>query len=252
MLDTSTPGSPETQNELGRIFADPAPTPTRSPGTSGRARLRERGADLKVTLPEYPEFWAITKHADVMEIERNPEVFTNAPVPALATRTEFETGGGAGSREDARPDGRRRAQGPPDHRQRVVQAAQRPTMKDRVDELAKQYVDRMAAMGGECDFANEIAMHFPLQVILSILGLPEYDYQKMLKLTQELFGAEDPDIGRAARTRRSLPSCSTSSATSPSSPPIAGHTRPTTSPPSSPTPKSTARRCPTWTSSAST
>ena len=70
-------------------------------------------------------------------------------------------------------------------------------MQERVDELAKQYVDRMAAMGGECDFAKDIATHFPLQVILSILGLPESDYAKMLKLTQELFGAEDPDIGRA-------------------------------------------------------
>ena len=55
----------------------------------------------------------------------------------------------------------------------------------------------MAAMGGRCDFARDIAMHYPLQVILSILGLPEDDYAKMLKLTQELFGAEDPDIGRA-------------------------------------------------------
>jgi cytochrome P450 len=52
-------------------------------------------------------------------------------------------------------------------------------------------------MGGSCDFANDIAVHYPLQVILSILGLPESDYAKMLKLTQELFGAEDPDIGRA-------------------------------------------------------
>ncbi len=42
-------------------------------------------------------------------------------------------------------------------------------------------------------------MHYPLEVILSILGLPEDDYDKMLKLTQELFGAEDPDIGRAGR-----------------------------------------------------
>ncbi len=36
----------------------------------------------------------------------------------------------------------------------------------------------------------------PLQVILSILGLPADDYGRMLQLTQELFGAEDPDIAR--------------------------------------------------------
>jgi cytochrome P450 len=71
-------------------------------------------------------------------------------------------------------------------------------MSDRIDALAKEWVDRMAAMGGRCDFANDIAMHYPLQVILSILGLPEDDHKKMLKLTQELFGAEDPDIGRVS------------------------------------------------------
>jgi cytochrome P450 len=54
----------------------------------------------------------------------------------------------------------------------------------------------MAAMGGRCDFANDIAVHFPLQVILAILGLPESDYPRMLQLTQGLFGAEDPDIAR--------------------------------------------------------
>jgi cytochrome P450 len=54
----------------------------------------------------------------------------------------------------------------------------------------------MAALGNQCDFARDVAMHFPLQVILSILGLPEDDYPKMLELTQELFGAEDPDIAR--------------------------------------------------------
>jgi cytochrome P450 len=54
----------------------------------------------------------------------------------------------------------------------------------------------MAARDGRCDFVNDVAMQFPLQVILSILGLPETDYARMLKLTQELFGAEDPDIAR--------------------------------------------------------
>ena len=54
----------------------------------------------------------------------------------------------------------------------------------------------MAELGGECDFVNDVAVHFPLHVILSILGLPEEDYARMLKLTQELFGAEDPDIAR--------------------------------------------------------
>ena len=71
-------------------------------------------------------------------------------------------------------------------------------MQARVDELAKHYVDQMEALGGRCDFVNDVALHFPLQVILSLLGLPEADFGRMLQLTQELFGAEDPDIARMA------------------------------------------------------
>jgi cytochrome P450 len=39
-------------------------------------------------------------------------------------------------------------------------------------------------------------MQYPLYVILAILGLPESDYPRMLQLTQELFGAEDPEFKR--------------------------------------------------------
>jgi cytochrome P450 len=61
---------------------------------------------------------------------------------------------------------------------------------------AKRYVDKMADLGGRCDFARDIAMFLPLNVILSILGLPESDYGRMLKLTQELFGGADEDMRR--------------------------------------------------------
>jgi cytochrome P450 len=42
-------------------------------------------------------------------------------------------------------------------------------------------------------------MHYPLQVILTILGLPESDFDRMLTLTQELFGNEDPEMSRSTR-----------------------------------------------------
>jgi cytochrome P450 len=70
-------------------------------------------------------------------------------------------------------------------------------LTDQVNALARRAIDDMAATGGECDFAVDVAMNFPLRVILSILGLPESDYPRMLRLTQELFGTEDPDFTRA-------------------------------------------------------
>jgi cytochrome P450 len=62
--------------------------------------------------------------------------------------------------------------------------------------FAKRYVDKMVEMGDRCDFVRDIAMFMPLNVILSILGLPESDYPRMLKLTQELFGGLDEDMQR--------------------------------------------------------
>ena len=70
-------------------------------------------------------------------------------------------------------------------------------LQQRVDELAVHYVDRMGEMGGECDFVKDVAIWFPLRVIMSIFGVPEEDEPLMLKLTQELFGSTDPDVARS-------------------------------------------------------
>ncbi|HLK44114.1 MAG TPA: cytochrome P450, partial [Thermoleophilia bacterium] len=179
----------------GRIFAEPSAYADPEAWHATAAMLRREHPISKVALPDYPEFWAVTKHADVMEIERNPVIFTNEPIPALALRRDAD-GGQAPLKSLVQMDGDEHKA----HRDLVSDWFKPGSVKrlsDRVDELAHRYVDQMAAMGGECDFARDIAMHYPLQVILSILGLPEGDYGKMLKLTQELFGAEDPDIGRA-------------------------------------------------------
>ena len=45
-------------------------------------------------------------------------------------------------------------------------------LKVRVDELAKRYVDKMADIGPECDFVTDIAVDFPLYVIMSLLACP--------------------------------------------------------------------------------
>jgi len=69
-------------------------------------------------------------------------------------------------------------------------------LEARVRELAREAVARMESLGGECDFVSEVALHFPLRVIMEILGVPREDEPRMLQLTQELFGATDPDLRR--------------------------------------------------------
>src|SRR5262249_53442935 len=66
----------------------------------------------------------------------------------------------------------------------------------RVREIARMTVERMLEKGGRCDFVADVALGYPLHVIMEILGVPEQDEPRMLKLTQELFGPQDPDTAR--------------------------------------------------------
>jgi cytochrome P450 len=59
----------------------------------------------------------------------------------------------------------------------------------------------MAAAGGTCDFVSEVAAHFPLLVVMSILGVPDEDEPMMLRLTREYFGHDDEDLKRQSQER---------------------------------------------------
>jgi cytochrome P450 len=71
-------------------------------------------------------------------------------------------------------------------------------MKARADELAKQFVDRMVAVGPECDFVQEVAVNYPLYMIMALLGVPEEDFPLILHWTQEMFGSDDPELQRGS------------------------------------------------------
>jgi cytochrome P450 len=184
-------------DRLGSIFADAELYADPARWHAAAARIRSESPILRVELDEFPPFFAITRHADVMLVERHPEVFTNAPGPTLAPKSNHDAPGTAPVKTLVQMDGGEHRQ----HRGIVTdwfKAGNVKNLQARVDELAVEAVTKMETMGGRCDFVNDIALEFPLQVILAILGLPESDYARMLKLTQELFGAEDPDIARLA------------------------------------------------------
>ncbi|MFG1859095.1 cytochrome P450 [Actinomadura geliboluensis] len=194
--------------EAGLDLADPNAYADDRRLHASLALLRRESPVHRVDAPGYEPFWAITRHEDVLEVERNHQIFLNAPRPLLGT-AEFD-----------RLNRQRAEQGialrtlihmdDPDHR--VIRAIGadwfRPramrALEPRIKELAKRYVDRLVERGGECDFAQEVAVHFPLYVILSLLGLPESDFGRMLKLTQELFGGDDAEFQRGTTNEEKL------------------------------------------------
>src|ERR1700760_3951897 len=179
---TRRPMSTPIIDEAAKVFADPTSYADEPRLHAALTHLRAPARVSLVACPPYRPFWAITKHADVMEIERANDLFVNEPRPLLATakaddmaRAQLEAG--MGLRTLIHMD---------DPQHRVVRAIGadwfRPkamrALKIRVDELAKIYVDKMMAAGGdvcECDFVQEVAVNYPLYVIMSLLGLPESD-----------------------------------------------------------------------------
>jgi cytochrome P450 len=191
-------------DEAANVFADPMAYADEAGLHAVMTHLRAHAPVSWVDVPNYRPFWAITKHADVMEIERANTLFTNWPRPVLVTAEADEIQAGMGVRTLIHMD---------DLQHRVVRAIGadwfRPkamrAMKLRIDELAKIYVDKMLALGNECDFVQEVAVNYPLYVILSLLGLPESDFPFMLKLTQELFGSDDDEFKRGTTTEDQMP-----------------------------------------------
>ncbi|WP_156298719.1 cytochrome P450 [Mycobacterium paragordonae] len=191
-------------DEAARLLADPQAYTDEQRLHAALTHLRANAPVCRVEVPGYRPFWAITKYADVMDIERNNALFTNWPRPVLATIEGDELQTASGVRTLIHLD---------DPQHRVVRAIGsdwfRPkamrALKIRVDELARIYVDKMMRVGPECDFVQEVAVNFPLYVIMSLLGIPEVDFPRMLKLTQELFGSDDSEYKRGTTAEDQLP-----------------------------------------------
>ena len=181
----------------GRLLADPLAYTDEVRLHAALGHLRAHAPISWVDVEDYSPFWAVTKHADIMEIERANDVFTNSPRPVLLTTEADAQQAAVGIKTLIHMDD-------PQHRDfRAIGANWfRPkamrALKDRADELAKRFVDTMAAKGPECDFVQEVAVNYPLYMIMSLLGVPEADFASMLHWTQELFGSDDEEFQRGS------------------------------------------------------
>ncbi len=204
----TSPTTARQASEQGRVLADPTAYADNDRLHEALTWLRANEPVTWVDSPPYRPFWGITKHSDIMDIERDNELWISGPRPLLlpaeaedAIKRDQEAG--IGLRTLIHMDD-------PHHRdvRKIGADWFRPKamrdLKVRVDELAKRYVDRMVEIGPECNFVTDIAINYPLYVILSLLGLPEEDFPRMLKLTQEMFGGEDAEHQRGKGTTEDL------------------------------------------------
>lgn len=197
--------SPQLPNEIAQALVEPK-------AYGEWEGLNEKFAWARANMPlgvavaneNVDPFWAVTRHADILEVSRNNARFASGKRMTVITDKRIEpmvrkitpNNDGHLIRSLVQMDA-------PDHMKYrlLTQSWFMPknlrTIEDRIREIARETVEKMLATGGECDFARDVAAEYPLRVIMNILGVPEEDMPRMLLLTQQLFGPTDPELNRA-------------------------------------------------------
>lgn len=160
------------------------------------AVLRSQAPVYWVECPGMRPFWLVSRHADVMAVEARGAPFIAAPRSVLSSD--------AGEASIRQISGKKDVLRSLFQMDKLEHRAYREIARARFSKpevgslealathLARQYVDRMPRNGKAFDFAREIAVPFPLRLMMHILGLPEADDPLILKLASGLTGAEDP------------------------------------------------------------
>ena len=159
--------------------------------------LRSKAPVYWVECPGVRPFWLVSRHADVVEVERRGAPFVAAPRSVLSS----EAGEASMRQISGKPDVLRSLfqMDEPEHRDYRDIAlpwfthAGLAGLETWVTDCARDSVSRIARRGDVFDFMAEIAVPFPLRIMMHILGLPPAADAVILKLARGIMGAEDPD-----------------------------------------------------------
>jgi len=141
--------------------------------------------------PDGPGFWAITKHADLKAISRDPQTFSSAARGALLRDPN------AHMLEVTRKI--MLNMDPPQHRQyrNLVNKAFTPRMianlHARIRDLVTGIIDGVIERG-ECDFVEDVAAQLPMLVICEMMGVPDEDRMRIYNLGNQMVGFDDPEL----------------------------------------------------------
>jgi cholest-4-en-3-one 26-monooxygenase len=161
--------------------------------------LRAAAPVARLEPTGFHPFWAITKHADIVEVSSRPEIFSSAYGITLAPLEQPLVP--LGSEMLVMLD-------PPRHHRVRKLASKRFTPRavkshrGDIERIALQILDA-AATGGEvreCDFVRSVAAPLPIGVMSWILGVPPEDWELLYRLTNEVIGASDPEFRREGET----------------------------------------------------
>jgi len=171
--------------------------------------LRKHAPVYWYNRPNVDPFWAITKHADIVEIARQPKLFLNGPRLLVATKDTYIEGGDMLFRHLLNMD-------PPEHakyrdlvNRRFTPRAAR-SLESEMQEIASEVMNELIEThrnGGsmiECDFVTDVSAKVPLDVIAALLGVPKSDRAQLFQWTNETIGSQDPEFSKGASATETL------------------------------------------------
>jgi cholest-4-en-3-one 26-monooxygenase len=151
--------------------------------------------------PDWPGFWAVTRHGDIEQVSRHPEIFSSArrtsnfnehPESVVARRRLGIL--------DADPPQHTRLRG-------LVNRGFTPRMigrlEDRITEICSGLLDDVTRRR-EADFVADIAAQLPVQVIGELVGAPPEDRQKLYELTNRITSSDDPEVSSPAEYAQAM------------------------------------------------
>ena len=160
------------------------------------ALLRREAPVYYYQRPNVDPFWAITRHADIVNISRQPGLFKsiqrlfvavnepNSPLPDEAVLRQLLN------------------MNPPEHgayrgvvnRRFTPRSVQQLTAG--IERITTEVLDDLVG-SDECDFVTEVSGKLPLAVIAEMFGIPRADWPLMFRLSNEMIGPSDPEYARA-------------------------------------------------------
>jgi cytochrome P450 len=153
--------------------------------------LRQHAPVFWYDRPNVEPFWAITKHADVIEVSKQPDAFIIQPRIAVFTLDLPPP-----------PEGTVRHllnMDPPDHARfrRLASGWFTPrairAMDERVARVTSEVLDAAAEKDGG-DFVRDVSARITIAVIAEMLGVPRPDWELLFRWTNEIIAPQDPEF----------------------------------------------------------
>ncbi|WP_084531216.1 cytochrome P450 [Nocardia miyunensis] len=138
-------------------------------------------------------FWVVSKHADVKEVSRRSDVFSNYENTAIPRfnddiqRENIEMQRFVLLNQDAPQHTRMRKLIAKGFTPRAVNG-----LRDELSSRAKGIVEA-AAKSGAGDFVTQVACELPLQAIAELIGVPQEDRMKLFQWSNDMTGYDDPE-----------------------------------------------------------